>query len=348
MATQGGTQAPPLTSEGGQGALVHHELLGDAHSFQFFQAVRLLQRLNPDRSRVGGFGMPADEVVRFGCNPSLAFPAGEIEELEQTPQGPWKMTVNFLGLVGHMGVLPHHYSRLVLERERARDHALLDFFDLFHHRLLALFYRAWERYRFYVAYELGDEDPITSHLFDLVGLGSERRRDSLGLDAAHVLRYIGLLAPHQRSALALQQLLEDYFEVPVEVEQFVGGWYHVSDEGRCAVSDERPLDSTRLGGGALIGDEVWDPSSKARIVLGPLTLDGFREFLPNGSAYPRLRAFTRFFSDDKVEFELKLVLRRDAVPPIVLGDGESVPLGWSTWLSGKRLVQDPSDTVLAL
>src|SRR6185436_577784 len=97
---------------------------------------------------VGHLGKPGDEAVRFGCNPSLAFPPGDIEELEKRADGPWRMTVNFMGLVGHMGVLPHHYSRTVLGRERARDHALLDFLDVFHHRLISLFYRAWERYRF--------------------------------------------------------------------------------------------------------------------------------------------------------------------------------------------------------
>jgi type VI secretion system protein ImpH len=348
MATQSRSEAPPLTSEGGQSALVNHELREDSHSFHFFQAVRLLHRLYPDRAPVGRFGRPGDEVVRFGCNPDLAFPAGEVDRIEPGADGPWRMRVNFMGLVGHMGVLPHHYSRIVLERERQRDHALLDFLDLFHHRLIALFYRAWERYRFYVAYELGEEDRLGAHLFDLVGLGSELRRESLGFGAAHVLRYVGLLAAQQRSALALQQLLEDYFEVPVEVEQFTGGWYRVSGEARCALDDELPLDSARLGEGALVGDEVWDPNSKARIVIGPLTLDRYREFLPGGDAYRFLRALTRFFSDEQVEFEVKLILKRDHVPPIALGAREQPRLAWSTWLSGDHLTHDASDTVLAL
>jgi type VI secretion system protein ImpH len=337
-----------MNGEGGPNARVNDELAEEPYSFQFFQAVRLLHRLYPDRAPVGGFGMPGDEVVRFGCNPNLSFPAGEIAELEASDEGPWRMTVNFMGLVGHLGVLPHHYSRLVMARDRARDPVLRDFLDLFHHRLTSLFYRAWARYRFYVVHELGQEDPVTAHLFDLVGLGSERSRQGLALDAARLLRYAGLLGPQQRSALALQQVLEDYFDVPVEVEQFTGGWYRVSAEAQFAVSDDRPLESTRLGGGALVGDEVWDPNSKARIVIGPLPLGRYQEFLPSGDAYRHLRALTRFFSDDQVEFELKLILSKDEVPPIALGAEGQVPLGWSTWLSGGRFVQDPSDTVLAL
>jgi type VI secretion system protein ImpH len=348
MATKSGSEAPPLTSEGGPSALVSHELREDPHSFQFFQAVRLLHRLFPDRAPVGRFARPEDEVVRFGCNPDLAFAAGELDGLEPSSEGPWKMTVNFMGLVGHMGVLPHHYSRLAMAGVRQRDPALLDFLDLFHHRLIALFYRAWERYRPYVAHELGEEDHLSAHLFDLVGLGSPLRREGMGPRGAHLLRYVGLLAPQQRSALALQQLLEDYFDVPLEVEQFTGGWYRVSQHARCALDDERPLDSTRLGDGALLGDEVWDPNSKARIVIGPLAIDRYREFLPGGDAYRQLRILTRFFADEEVEFEVKLILRRDEVPPIALGMAEQNRLAWSTWLSGDRLGRDASDTVLAL
>jgi type VI secretion system protein ImpH len=103
-----------------------------------------------------------------------------------------------------------------------------------------------------------------------------------------------------------------------------------------------------LGAGALLGDEVWDPNSKARIVIGPLAIDRYREFLPGGDAYRHLRALTRFFSDEQVEFEVKLILRRDDIPPIALGGEERARLAWSTWLSGDRLGRDASDTVLAL
>ena len=40
----------------------------------FFQAVRLLERLLPDRAPVGGDAPPSREVVRFLTKLSLAFP----------------------------------------------------------------------------------------------------------------------------------------------------------------------------------------------------------------------------------------------------------------------------------
>jgi type VI secretion system protein ImpH len=350
MATQVGTEAPSVIGRATREAALDRELLGDVHSFRFFQAVRLLQRLHPERARVGLFGHPGDEILRFGANPDLAFPASEIQDLAvaAAPAAPWSMTVNFLGLVGHMGVLPHHYSVLVMERERSRDRALRVFLDLFHHRLLALFYRAWERYRFYVPFERGEEDRVTSHLFDLIGLGEPGARRALDLDPHALLGYVGLLGPHQRSALALQQMLEDYFDVPVEVEQFVGAWYDMSATAQCRIDDEADDESGRLGYGALVGDEVWDPGSRARIVVGPLPLERYREFLPTGDAYRALRAITRFFADDQIEFELRLILEKDEVPALSLGAADATPLGWSTWLRSAPFTHDASDTVLSL
>lgn len=348
MATEGRTQAAPVSDAAPREAL-ERELAAQGHSFRFFQAVRLLERLHPERGKVGQFAHPGDEGVRFGVNPSLAFPAGEIQELSRArDDGPWNMTVNFLGLVGHMGVLPHHYSTLVMERDRNRDRALHAFLDLFHHRLVALFYRAWERYRFYVSYERGEGDRVTDHLFDLIGLGNAEARDALGVDARALLGYVGLLGPHQRSAGALEQLLGDYFEVPVEVEQFVGAWYDMSGTAQCRVDDAEDGGAHRLGQGALVGDEVWDPGSRARIVVGPLPLARYRDFLPAGSAYRELRAITRFFSDDEIEFELRLILDKDEVPAISLGADEDSPLGWSTWLRSAPFTHDASDTVLSL
>src|SRR5712671_6660965 len=72
----------------------------EPYAIRFFQAVRLLERLFPDRKPVGKFVNPAEEVVHFGANPSLVFPASEIQSLSWDENKPCQMTVNFLGLQG--------------------------------------------------------------------------------------------------------------------------------------------------------------------------------------------------------------------------------------------------------
>ncbi|HSB55029.1 MAG TPA: type VI secretion system baseplate subunit TssG, partial [Gemmatimonadales bacterium] len=107
-------------------------LLQDPTAFRFFQAIRLLERARPERGPVGGFADPAEEVARFGVPPSLAFPASEIQSLDDAEDDPARMQVNFFGLTGPLGVLPYHYTQLVAERLRSKDPVLRDFFDIFH------------------------------------------------------------------------------------------------------------------------------------------------------------------------------------------------------------------------
>lgn len=317
-------------------------------AIEFFQAIRALERLSPGRRTLGRFGEPADEVARLAVNPDIAFPASEIEAVECAGGGPARVSVNFMGLTGPGGVLPYHYSLLVGERVRARDTALRDFLDIFHHRILSLFYRAWEKYRFAVSYERDRGDRVTQHLKDLLGLGAGGLQDRLGIGDEGLLFYAGLFGPQQRSAAALQQLVGDYFDVPVEIEQFVGGWYPLTAPTQCALGEEEGP-SERLGGGAVVGDEVWDPQARVRLRLGPLTRTQYDQFLPGGSGFEPLKTLTRFFSGDQFDFELQLVLARDEVPGCLLGGpAAGSPLGWCTWMRSRPFVRDADDTILTL
>lgn len=321
------------------------------YSFQFFQAVRLLQRVRRDRSRVGLFSDPADEAVRFGVNPDLAFPPGEVSDLTEEPDGPWRMTLNFMGLVGHRGVLPNHYSLLAKRRVQKRDRAFLDFIDLFHHRVLSLLYRAMERARFYVPAEREDPDALTTHLLDVLGLGEAPAREALGFDEYELVGYAGLLGSTSRSALALEQLIGDRFAVPVSVHQFVGRWYDVSGSSRSRVDHATNEYSQRLGTGALVGDQVWDPQGRARIEIGPLSRARYLDFLPGAPSYEELRSVTRYFADDQIEFELRLILETEDVPPVRLGadrTDEKALLGWQSWIRSGSEAPPNAETTLPL
>jgi type VI secretion system protein ImpH len=322
-------------------------LRDDPNSVGFFQAVRILERLYPDRERVGGYGDPADEVAHFGANHTISFPASEIQAINLSHNSPSDITVNFMGLIGPLGLLPYYYSLLASERVRGRDRAMKDFLDIFHHRMISLFYQAWEKHQFAIAYERDQQDRLTVHLMDLLGLANTGSKE-LGVELESFLFYSGLLAPHQRSALALQQMIEDYFGVPVEIEQFVGGWYPIAEPTQCRLGDEDSA-SSQLGWGAVAGDEVWDQQARVRVKLGPLDREQYDRFLPDGQAYSELQSLTRFFSDDQFDFEVQLVLARDEVPGCVLGT-EDVPgpLGWCTWMRSAPFSRDADETILTL
>ncbi len=344
MGTPGGPSDPDVS-----GTTLKNRLRDEPYLFEFFQAVRLLERFYPAQAPVGTFAPPAQEVVRFEAPPALAFPASEIQALVPAEKGPARMKVNFMGLTGPEGVLPHPYTTLLIERRQAGDTAAEDLFNTFNHRIISLFYQAWEKYRFAIAYERGGRDRFSHHLLDLIGLGTPGLQDRLRVLDDSLLYFSGLLAQRPRSASALEQILSDYFEVPVEVEQFAGGWYPLDVSTQTQFGDGTGY-SEQLGVGAVVGNEVWDQTARVRIKVGPLTLEQYRDFLPAGSAFEPLREITRFFSNDEFDFEIRLILKREEVPRCELGtEGEEAPrLGWVTWAKTKEMAADAADTTLQL
>ena len=324
-------------------------LESEPYTFSFFQAVRLLERISENRERVGDFVQPSTEAVWFGANPSVAFPASEVHSITWKEGRPPQMLVNFLGLTGPSGTLPLYYSELLIARIRERDTTLADFLDVFNHRLTSLFYSAWRKYRFTIAYERGERDQFSKHLLSLIGLGTPGLQKRQAVPDDTLTFYSGLLAPHPRSATALKQMLIDYFEVPVEIVQFAGSWFPLERRTQCCLDDAGTV-SEQLGQGAVVGDEIFDHQSVVRLRLGPLSLDRYLDFLPGGRANQALRALVQFFSGNEIDFEAQLILEKDDVPPCELGkEDETAPmLGWLTWAKSQPLEQDANQTILRL
>lgn len=329
-------------------------LLDVPYEFDFFQAVTLLERLRPERAAVGSFADPNDEVVRFETPSTVAFPASEIVALEDGDgDAPARMMVNFLGLTGPQGTLPLDYSLYASNRTRVGDYALKDFFGLFEHRIISLFYRAWVKTHA-AATSAGSAsadaaaasgDWLTKLLLAIVGLDTVGLLGRQPIDDESLLYYAGLIGMPSRSAVALEQLLSDYLDAPCQVEQFVGAWYPLASSAQTAVGDETAL----LGGGAVAGDEVWDQQGRIRIRIGPLTRARYDQFLPGGAMHDAVGALTRFFGNDQFDFEIQLVLARDEAPVVALGaEGAPVPLGWCTWLRTAPLDHDPDDAIFTL
>lgn len=329
---------------------VFHELLAEEpFRFRFFQAVRLLARVDPQHAGVGNFVQPSTEVVRFAARASSEFPASEIQALKFRDSGPPVMTVNFMGLTGPTGILPLVYTELIMDRVRNKDHSLREMLDVFNHRMISLFYKAWEKHKFPVPYEREGADAVSSYLKSFLGLGTAGLSDRQDVSDRSFIYYAGLLAHRPRSAGALQQLLADYFEVPVEVQQFCGSWYKLDRSAQTKLVDT-PLESARLGFGAVVGDEIWDLHAGVRLRFGPLTRTQYVEFLPGSAGHRALKALLKFYANEEYAFELQLVLKRDETPPCELGaeGADGTRLGWLTWAKTATIDRDPADTLLQM
>jgi type VI secretion system protein ImpH len=319
----------------------------EPYRFEFFQAVRLLERLLPGRAAVGRHETPpGGEAVRFRTRPTLQFPASEVYEVTRAPGdvAPAEMSVAFMGLTGPSGVLPSHTTELVAERARAKDTALWEFLDLFSHRMVSLFYRAWERYRFTVAFERGKHDELTDDLFALVGMGTRGLRNRLGLHDEALVFYGGLVAQRPHSGAAVEAVLGDYFGVPARLEPFTGQWLELDEESRTRLGAA----NSRLGESTVAGARVWDAQSKFRVRFGPLRLAQFERLLPAGPDYKAAVSLGRLMGGAELDFDVRLVLKAGEVPDCVLGEGGATRprLGWTTWLKTRPFAADDSQVLL--
>ncbi len=349
---------------------VEEMLFNSGYHFDFFQAVRLLALIDPKKQPVGTAARPAEEIVRFTSWPPeieklstvVSFPASAIDIIQRPleaaggkPAIPPRMSVLFFGLTGTQGVLPLHYTEMLIARKGQKDHALADFLDLFNHRLLSLFYRAWAKHHPAIIYESAapakrHPDPFTHYIFDFIGLGTNAIRGQMQhIPDESLLPYAGLIAQRPHSASAIRAILRDYFSVPVEIEQCLGSWYELSDPDRSYLSPE--LERNQLGVGAFLGDKVWNQQDRFRVRIGPVGRSRFLEFLPDGKALPKLVELTRFLVGQALAFDVQVILEKEEVPTCQLSQrSDTAPrLGWMSWLKTDttRFPTHPTDAVFS-
>lgn len=296
----------------GSGASTRERLFADASLFSYYQAVRVLSILDSDsRKPIQHNSLP----VRFRSRMGFEFPGSDISRLTpaSAPETFPEMVVNFLGLAGAHAPLPSVYSEQLL---RQGTSALRDFLDIFNQRLILLMYRVHEMHHPELTPISPDQGLAANHLYSLFGLGRDPEsasRQRLAVPDRALLDYSGLLAHRPRSAKGLQRILSDYFAVPVEVEQFTGAWLDLSQDQWTRIG-ARQGGNNDLGGGAILGKRVWDQHAGVTVRLGPLDLDTFESFLPDGAAYKPLCDLTRFFLGDEFDYSFQLELRRDQIP----------------------------------
>jgi len=320
------------------------ELMARLHQFDFFPALRLLENLHPELPRIGRAARPSREPVRLGQQPSLGFATSSLAAYtEGVDELPDRLDVLFFGMFGPNGPLPLHLTEYAFERERQeRDPTFRRFADVFHHRMLALFYRAWADAQPAVSLDRRDDDRFFNYVGSLIGLGLESARDHDALPDYARLNLAGLLSMQNRPAEGLQRALEHFLAVPVTLEEFVGEWLQLPETNLLKLG--RSEQSGLLGVTTTAGARTWYCQSKFRIVCGPLDIASFRRLLPNSDSLPRLQGLVRMFAGDELQWELGLVLKRDDVPKMQLG--RAGELGWTSWLGERRSVRDADDVVV--
>ena len=327
----------------------------EGHRFEFFQAVRLL-RLQARRVQPAGREealRPAADPVRYRTPLSLAFPASEIQGVssrdDDGEQGQTELTVNFMGLTGPSGVLPRHYTEWLIARQvQHRDGSAHAYLELFNHRLIELFYQAWEKYRCHIAFERDGSDRLTRAVQDLVGVGFQSLQQRLAersdtYPARALLFYSGILNQRPLAPDSVARLLAEFFAVPVVIRQFLPDMVPLDAREQSRLGMQR----ASLGKDTLAGERMKTCQSRLRVRIGPMSLNDYQGFLPGGHAHPVLKLLLQFCWGVQYALEVQLVLRREDVAAPSLGKKDA-PLGWSGWLQSSAAVRDAEDACFSL
>lgn len=316
-------------------------LANNPEKFHIFQALRMIEAAYPDAPRLGESHRPREDAVRLGQEAELRFPPSTIASYAPADKArPARLINRFFGLFGPQGPMPLHFTAYARNRARNhRDTTLLAFANMLTHRVMSLFYRAWVSGQPAPSFDRSDDNAIEHKVAALTGLHGARlhgRDDFPDLAKRH---FAGLLAQGPKNAEGLAAILSAFFDVPVEIEEFIGSWLELEPDDQWRLG--QPVG---LGAGTSIGNQVWTRNAKFRIRIGPLGYDDYCRLLPGTPAQKRLRAIVRSYVGQALDWEVNLVLRADQVPPAQMG--ANMALGHVGWMGSRRATTDADDLYL--
>ena len=345
----------------------------EPYRFDFYQAVRILETArgldfedggpgligddtdSAPAAPIGESGDPRREAVRFNADPSLAFPASSIGDLAppDRPDRPARMTTRFLGLIGAMGPMPRPLTERFLARGAKKDLAWRAFFDIFNHRLISLMVRVRKAHRLALESRAPHRSAVGRFLFSFMGLGTPGQRDRMTIPDRSLQRYAGLLVHRPRTAVGLEQMFQDHFGAPMRVKQFMGAWFRLESDQWTHLGARPGVTGGSTGGRnntlgrtAVLGTRFWEQQAGIELLIGPLDLEDFKQFLPGAPANRPLLSMVLFYVSPEFNFTARLILKREEVPRMRLGG--DLRLGWTTWLNTDQPAEDDSQVRITI
>lgn len=317
------------------------------YTFEFHQAVKLVEALYDHEVPLGEGISPEKEVLIIKCRVFLSTPSSDIYDIDLAPanddEGRTTVHVNFYGIAGLQGPLPLPYTELILERLKNQDLAFKDFLDIFNHRLLSLLHRIRKKYWVGLDNLRAHETPLGKSLLAFEGMVSGLLQ-SRQISPEDLIYYSGLYWQKPRSSAGLKQILSHYFGIPVSIKSHQGEWLDLTPDQWTRLGYPPEGQNNTLGVDALLGTKVWNVEEGLRIIIGPLSFKEFESFLKIGGAYPKVLEMVSFYLPEGFHFTLQLIVKGKEVTPTKL-DGKS-RLGWTSWLISKPKTLDDDQVIL--
>ena len=313
------------------------------YRYDFFQALRRLEAFYADKPRVGKGLRAIDEGFSLGQLPTMAFAPSTLSSFKPGERGGKdELLVYFFGLFGPNGPLPLHLTEYAYDRSyNESDKTLVKFADIFHHRLLSMFYRAWADAQPTAQHDRPEEDRFALYIGALMGIGMPAFRDRDAVSDKVKLFHAGQFGASVAHPEGLQVILADYFDLPVLIEEFVGEWLPLPAESCWSLGSLEH--EVQLGSNSIIGKRVWGGQHKFRVVLGPLSLKQYERFLPGELSLTKLNELIQQYVGLELAWDIEIKIDKEDKPGFSLG--QQGRLGWTTWLEGEG--QDDDTLVLS-
>ena len=301
--------------------------------YDFNSVMRLLE--SQHQIRFGSTKTPDNDPVLLGQTIHLHFAPSSIDKLQKA-EGRNRLDVFFFGLSGPNGPLPSHLTERIFKQiKEQKNTTTIDFLNIFHHRLLSLYYRAWANKEPVVQYDFNKKNTFNTYIGSMAGYGlpALQHRDSLPDHAK--LKFAAFLGGKIRHTDGLQQLIESIFEVKTQIKEFVGEWIEIPKQHLCTLRES--YYAKRLGRSSTLGKFSWQCQYKFKVILGPLDLKSYESFLPGGIKIQQLNDAIRNYVGMELTWEITPVLKKSELPRSKLGHYGR--LGWTCWLNNTRLVR---------
>jgi len=295
------------------------DIVENGEEYDYFQAVRLLSRLNEKQ----------DKKIDLCINPelNLEFSSSNISSINKFGDSAYNIVTTFFGLYGVSSPLPGFYTEELLDAEWNEQESSKGFLDVIHHHLYPMLYQAWLKYKFsYNAIESKNSE-YWEIIYSLMGLSKEfRKQSSL---QSHLLKYAGILSQQPKTLMGLKTILLDYFiDIPVNIIPCVRRYVGIEKRQRNILG----IANTSLTEDMYIGQRIDDRGGLFEVHIGPLNHKQFKRISSQPDDLNFVRELVRMFLIQPLECRIKLVIEKGMVQPLALGEKGNALLGLNAWM----------------
>lgn len=322
------------------------ELLQKPYDFEFHQAVKIFEAASPHLLPLGDDPNIEHQPVSLKSRVLLSYPSSDISVIQKNEGeiAPSEMHVNFFGIGGSQGPLPMPYTETLMSRIAQKDFVMRDFLDIFNHRLLSILHKVKKKHNISLSPTDPHNTPHARILSHLVGLSKPALKNRFSAPDDHFFGLGAFIWQRHRSIVGLATFLQDFFKVPVSIDQFKGTWKDMAAEEITYIGKRRTGKNNVLGRTAALGTRFWDQQGLIQINLGPLTYKTFSTFLKTEKNYALFCEVVRFYLQLTHTFQINLILKKDDVPACRLGEGR---LAWTSWIKTKPFAENDRQVILS-